>query len=219
MKNIYLLFFFFLSVNTNAQLTVGEKILSSNLNFNNYNNDYVSSNYSTQRRYFNLNFNVSKVTAENKIKGLKFGYDNTKLENDNKLNVFTLGYFQQKIYPLKYHFFAFNETGISIMYSKQHYINYIFNLPEEHVTFKMVGGSVYANIGIGYRISKNFICDISYNNLIALNYSIKKNTTSSINYENISSEVNWGINSNISQNTLNGILVGIRWIFKHKYQN
>lgn len=197
--------------NTSAQFTKGEKVLSGNLGF--------SSNKTGTTVPANTSFSISSglgwVKSGKKIAGIRasfYGssYNNT-LTSAYTSNGVGLGVFNQHIKNINKDFFGFFETSLSGSYYWGKYDNALSTNPAVP-NYKTNTYNLFANgnIGIGYRLNKFLIADMTLTNVFQIMYA--HNEKKYDTYNDISSTVN--ITTGLTSFNLNNIAIGFRWVFQ-----
>jgi hypothetical protein len=204
--------------NASAQFTKGEKVLSGNISFNtgktvNIASASVQESASTN---FALNTGIGWVKSEKRISGFRVGYFSLLQKSNNGADMNTnnginLGAFNQHIKNLNKNIFGFLETNINGGYSWGKYTNTASSAP----IFKSKGYNINsnANIGIGYRITKQFIADATLVNILAIGYSYY-GPEADVPVVQSSKTSNFNISTGLSSISLNNVSIGFRYVFQ-----
>jgi outer membrane protein len=195
--------------NASAQFTKGEKVLGGNLSFST--SKYDDFNPPTNR--FSIGAGLGFVKSEKKIVGASLSYaystyNNTLTSSANSNSVFA-GVYVQNIKNIKGNLFGFLYNGLSSGYYKQRYLD---SNPSSSYSSNGFTFGANSNLGIGYRISKRFVANMTLTNLISLQYTQDKRKIDASNATSKNSS--FSISSGLTSFSLNNTAIGFSWVFQ-----
>ncbi|MDI9366136.1 MAG: hypothetical protein QM541_14360 [Flavobacterium sp.] len=195
--------------NASAQFTKGEKVLNGNLSFST--SKYNNVNQTTNSLF--IGAGLGWVKSDKKIVGvsLSYGYssyNNTPTSSASSNSAF-VGVYLQNIKNIKGNFFGILNTSLNSGYHKQ-----IYEDINTSSSYSSNGFSVGANssLGIGYRISKRFVANMTLTNLVSVQYAQDKRKNDGFNAtSNASSFI---ISTGLTSLSLNNTAIGFSWVFQ-----
>jgi hypothetical protein len=208
-----LLIVFSFSCIANAQFNKGAVLLGGQLS---YSQSKVTNSFpsNTNNQYGNFQISIGKAIMPGSVLGIDLQYSPSSYANyyvgsgtpvQYKNDIYSIGIFYRKYYPIGKEFYFFGEAGGNYSGGPSSGKD---SLGNKILTGSTNGGNLWITPGISYKISKMFLLELGLPNFFYANYSSNKTTIQS----QPSKSSQFSIGTSLSSTPLENLAIGFRLI-------